>query len=631
MLIGSDKTHLTNHTGDKSSYNVFVSCGNLASDIRTKCSTRAWLLVAQLPIPKWEQEKISGVLDQRLFHKCFDIIFERAKECSKIAVMCVGPDGYRYKIRMGHGGHIADFPEQGTIVCRKYGSSPISQANKMQLGDPDPHPFRTREVILNDIKEVTARLSSQGFEEPMLSASKSRQDYLQQMTKYLKKYRVIAREIGVNCVTKPYWEDWFSVEPWQIVVPDPLHQWFKLFIDHLFDWAKSLLTPAEVDKRLEVLQPHPGFRHFRNGVTRYRQHTGREQRDLLRCIVGILHGHPQIPEKVMKVFRSFADFVYIGQYKSHSLKTLEYMQVALQVFHKNKHSVAHLRDGAQQQREFWIPKIEAMHHTTSLIITRGSVPQYSTEQVEAGHQPTKQVYGATNKKEGFPAQMCCRLDGKEKIHQIYGYLMWTECNPELALDEEDDQDDSDIESDSSDSETSGQNLRPRKVRRSNIDAAFRRKVASKLLSSAMPKPVTNGFCGNHLSESNETTAFKLTARITFMDQTVQHMSTIYKLPDLQGAIGDYFKDERGAPSRNRKRTSSPNCTLDVALIDTWRQIRIQTKATIDGSLVPFVTCCAVAPNTDPKRDIPNGWCHFVLIKDHTEQKYVGIRGSHFMW
>ncbi|KAF8426778.1 hypothetical protein BGX38DRAFT_1106467 [Terfezia claveryi] len=50
VLITSDQTCLTNFTGDKKLWPIFMSIGNIPSAIRNKPSSQAWILIGLLPI-----------------------------------------------------------------------------------------------------------------------------------------------------------------------------------------------------------------------------------------------------------------------------------------------------------------------------------------------------------------------------------------------------------------------------------------------------------------------------------------------------------------------------------------------------------------------------------------------------
>ena len=51
LLLASDKTHLTNFSGDKAAWPVYMSIGNISKDLRRQGTKCAWVLVALLPIP----------------------------------------------------------------------------------------------------------------------------------------------------------------------------------------------------------------------------------------------------------------------------------------------------------------------------------------------------------------------------------------------------------------------------------------------------------------------------------------------------------------------------------------------------------------------------------------------------
>lgn len=53
IVLASDKTHLTNFSGDQHMHAVYMSLGNIRKEIRNKVSHRAWVLLAKLPAPKF--------------------------------------------------------------------------------------------------------------------------------------------------------------------------------------------------------------------------------------------------------------------------------------------------------------------------------------------------------------------------------------------------------------------------------------------------------------------------------------------------------------------------------------------------------------------------------------------------
>jgi len=51
VICASDKTHLTNFSGDKHSWLLFLTIGNIRNDIRRTRTKRTWILVVLMPCP----------------------------------------------------------------------------------------------------------------------------------------------------------------------------------------------------------------------------------------------------------------------------------------------------------------------------------------------------------------------------------------------------------------------------------------------------------------------------------------------------------------------------------------------------------------------------------------------------
>lgn len=600
------------------------------------------MLVGQIPVVKWEDKKISGILNARLLHECYKVILEGTLECSHVAEKMVAPDGHYRDVRIFCGGVIADNPEQGLLSVRQGGASVISEAGPKELGDPNPHRLRTRKAILDTISEAKDKLRTRKqnpIEEPTDLTSPT---YTKDMKEYLKSYAKVALKLGLNGVDKPFWENWYLAEPSVFLVPDPLHQWFKLFNDHIFDWAKSLLGKGEIDKRLSVLQPMVGFRHFPNGVTRFKQHTGREQRDLLRYIVLLLYGNDNITVGMLIMFRAFVDYVYLGQYESHSPVTIQYMKDALDAFHKYKEEVAFLRDGPKQNRKFNIPKIEMMHHPLYLIPLLGTTLQYSTEIVERGHiQYSKIPYEFTNHRDSG-GQMVRHSDRNAKLDLQDNYLQWRSArqNSQNANGNTLMGDDRDLEPEDPDlpdelyedsgldfsMEGSGSGTQNRTGTQSGPQN-LRSIQVRHLLAMNMPKPVLNGFelaqeAETDLITANATTVFKLTSRLASLNTPIGQISQRYNLPDLQGAIGDYLQDMFHTSNRRGRRVSGEDCLLPFSNIDVWDHVRMQCKGAQEETVLPFQSVQALPPSEVD--GIPFGRCNFVLLKDEEGQDYTGL-------
>ncbi|KAH8102792.1 hypothetical protein DFH11DRAFT_1521671, partial [Phellopilus nigrolimitatus] len=276
VMLGSDKTHLTNHQGDKECHAVYISCGNIFKSLRTKASAHCWLMIAQIPVAKFHEQDLQGLLSNRLYHDCMDIVTANMKKCSVVPECMADPSGNIRLTRLLLVVHISDNPEQQVIAAVASSEAATSTAKYHQFGDAYPHPPRVGAQTLLAISEL----------------SRSCDPYK------LKRYLKEAKMVGLNGVHLPFWRDWESADPSCFLAPDALHQWHKFFVDHAVKWAKHLLGNDEIDRRMSVIQPRSGCRHFDDGFTRFKQHTGREQRDIERVFVAVLAGrayHESIP------------------------------------------------------------------------------------------------------------------------------------------------------------------------------------------------------------------------------------------------------------------------------------------------------------------------------------------------
>src|SRR5437870_10465518 len=68
ILITSDQTCLTNFSSDKKLWPIFMTWGNILSDIRSKPSTQAWILIGLLPISLKRTKSRKGFTVQNQGH-----------------------------------------------------------------------------------------------------------------------------------------------------------------------------------------------------------------------------------------------------------------------------------------------------------------------------------------------------------------------------------------------------------------------------------------------------------------------------------------------------------------------------------------------------------------------------------
>ena len=82
MIVASDQTHLTNFSGDKKAWPVYLTLGNIVSTIRNKPSAMAMILIALLPVPpKLTKQKAAQMDAQRdanrhILHAVLEQVFQ---------------------------------------------------------------------------------------------------------------------------------------------------------------------------------------------------------------------------------------------------------------------------------------------------------------------------------------------------------------------------------------------------------------------------------------------------------------------------------------------------------------------------------------------------------------------------
>ena len=277
VILASDKTHLTNFSGDKAAWPLYLSIGNIKSDVRNKPTKNAWVLIGYLPSVKFEESKSQTALQDRLFHQCLKRILR--------SLINGGRDGKAMSDSVGDvrqcfprlASYIGDYPEQQLINVAAHNYSPVTIAGLEDLGNAKILPFRTRHWILSRIRRLCARVDPSD----------------------IMAYEQAAKEQGLSAVHEPFWEHLPGYQPELCVGPDILHGLLKLWRDHVLKWAKKLVGSEELDRRLRVLQPIVGVRHFSKGLRNLSQWTGREDRELQRFLVAVIAGTPKVDSKSM--------------------------------------------------------------------------------------------------------------------------------------------------------------------------------------------------------------------------------------------------------------------------------------------------------------------------------------------
>ncbi|KAF8593398.1 hypothetical protein BDV93DRAFT_535192 [Ceratobasidium sp. AG-I] len=227
---------------------------------------------------------------------------------------------------------------------------------------------------------------------------------------------------GLKPFGKPFWADLPHTNIFLCLTPDILHQLHKgVFKDHLMDWCLRLVKYLEgsvdnVDYRYKAMPHHSNLRHFASGVTKLKQTTAHEHREMQKVFTAVMAG--LVPDNVLPAILAVIDFIHFARLPIHTTETLALLEDSLDRFHENKHVFVDY--GIRS--DFNINKIHSMCHYAEAIQELGTADAYNTETPERLHiEFAKRAYKATNRMNFF-GQMTVYLERRERVTKFDAYL-----------------------------------------------------------------------------------------------------------------------------------------------------------------------------------------------------------------
>jgi len=157
VIIATDKTQLTQFSGNKTAYPVYMTLGNLLRSIRRRPLQHACILVVYLSVSKSISQELSkkhkSAWIQQIFHDSMRIVLDPLKEAGKNGMEVTFGDGYVRKVYPILACYIADYPEQCLVTCAQYGTCPKCLVSENELGERMPGKHRTQKTTLGVIQD----------------------------------------------------------------------------------------------------------------------------------------------------------------------------------------------------------------------------------------------------------------------------------------------------------------------------------------------------------------------------------------------------------------------------------------------------------------------------------------------
>ena len=318
IILASDKTPVTGHSGGLEMHPVFLTIGNIQSDIRMQATSHAWRCVGFIPSPAIKvHSDFKTLLLSRLFHWALNIITASLKEVAENGCMLADASGHSRKCYTPLVSYIADLPEQQLIACVSKNASPVTVAELPQFGDPTPAEPQTRDATLQQIKDLCAAI------DPWDLAA----------------FQKAAKLIKLLGVHRPFWRNWKFAEPSLFLTCEVLHTLHKFFYDHIVEWCKFVTGSHTLDTRFMNLHQRISFRHFASGVSHQPQMSGREHRNMESKLVPILDGAGTASDDFIYAIRAMLEFIYRAQDPVYTDLSITQMERALADFHSRKQCI----------------------------------------------------------------------------------------------------------------------------------------------------------------------------------------------------------------------------------------------------------------------------------------------------
>jgi len=323
----SDQTHLTNLSGDKKAWPVYITLGNLPSSRRNSPTSMAVLLLALLPIaPKLSNSSKADQHQRQInsdtLQDVFELIIAPLQDPAHDSLPIDCANG---KVRMCFSilaAWIADHMENVALhgiksnVCPRWEVPAVKLGTNMKL-----YPGRDYAIYHNYDYENWIGETDHADIRP----------------------ESLGMRLGQNVFYRLN-----RISPSDLHKQDMLYTDYLGLFKHMMHWIQGFLKKQgrleAFDEVWKALPPYPGCLVPKKAYREVRQLEGKDMRNLGRCVLSVLavalcqSGSAQlIPfKRALGSVRALVDFNMMAQYRSHTAETLTYMEDYLDTVHKKQ-------------------------------------------------------------------------------------------------------------------------------------------------------------------------------------------------------------------------------------------------------------------------------------------------------
>jgi hypothetical protein len=356
VIVSSDETMLTDHSGDQKAWPMYLSIGNIESTVRSRPNMLAQILVALLPVPpKFSRGSSAKHQEESRLNQNFLaavtkailqplLAFQRTTELEDGALWPCA-DGHLRRCWPILSSWLADHMEYANLMGVKYNACPKCYLPVEQFGsliDPDE---------LDNYRRTAAIFQPKYASYCNLSKANDCDDEPDDIDNDDRESR---REL----------EDWFAAhcarpvacvlwslphsDAYDLHRPDILHNIYLGMYQHVMRWIDGFLEEygrmEDFEAIWRAIPAYPEFRHPRRGYSQVSQWSGKEMRNFGRilypALAAALHSprasQRKVFSQVLACVRGLAYWCLVVQYPTQTTETINYLHDYLQEFHDNK-------------------------------------------------------------------------------------------------------------------------------------------------------------------------------------------------------------------------------------------------------------------------------------------------------